>query len=145
MQRPPSWLWYIIYNSTVSYWSLITSLPSLSFSFPFCPVCSPFPLYSHPTSSTTVSPLLSLTLLQPATQIHTHHHHTYMVQPLHLHTARNLQIQQVLQPVDPTGIKNLRRVSVLSEGDKEEPPASASQPSTMLTQSPSTGNPAQRS
>ncbi|XP_045552965.1 protein-methionine sulfoxide oxidase mical3a isoform X7 [Salmo salar] len=52
--------------------------------------------------------------------------------------ARNLQIQQVLQPVDPTGIKNLRRVSVLSEGDKEEPPASASQPSTMLTQSPST-------
>uniref|UniRef100_A0A673WIC0 F-actin monooxygenase n=1 Tax=Salmo trutta TaxID=8032 RepID=A0A673WIC0_SALTR len=52
--------------------------------------------------------------------------------------ARNLQIQQVLQPVDPTGIKNLRRVSVLSEGDKEEPPASASQPSTTLTQSPST-------
>ncbi|XP_055795747.1 protein-methionine sulfoxide oxidase mical3a-like isoform X2 [Salvelinus fontinalis] len=52
--------------------------------------------------------------------------------------ARNLQIQQVLQPVDPTGIKNLRRVSVLSEGDKEEPPASASQPSTTLTQSPFT-------
>ncbi|XP_055789920.1 protein-methionine sulfoxide oxidase mical3a-like isoform X4 [Salvelinus fontinalis] len=41
-------------------------------------------------------------------------------------TARYLQIQQVLQPVDPTVIKNIRGVSVLSEG----PPASASQPSS---------------
>ncbi|CAB1323041.1 unnamed protein product, partial [Coregonus sp. 'balchen'] len=49
-------------------------------------------------------------------------------------TARYLQIQQVLQPVDPTGIKNIRGVSVLSEG----PPASASQPSTTLTQPSST-------
>ncbi|XP_055789928.1 protein-methionine sulfoxide oxidase mical3a-like isoform X11 [Salvelinus fontinalis] len=40
--------------------------------------------------------------------------------------ARYLQIQQVLQPVDPTVIKNIRGVSVLSEG----PPASASQPSS---------------
>ncbi|KAM9571983.1 protein-methionine sulfoxide oxidase mical3a-like isoform 15-T15 [Salvelinus alpinus] len=48
------------------------------------------------------------------------------VHPLHLHTARYLQIQQVLQPVDPTVIKNIRGVSVLSEG----PPASASQPSS---------------
>ncbi|XP_024235628.1 protein-methionine sulfoxide oxidase mical3a isoform X25 [Oncorhynchus tshawytscha] len=39
---------------------------------------------------------------------------------------RYLQIQQVLQPVDPTVIKNIRGVSVLSEG----PPASASQPSS---------------
>ncbi|XP_041746538.2 protein-methionine sulfoxide oxidase mical3a isoform X4 [Coregonus clupeaformis] len=52
--------------------------------------------------------------------------------------ARNLQIQQVLQPVDPTGIKNLRGVSVQTEGDKEGPPASASQPSTTLTQPSST-------
>ncbi|CAB1313573.1 unnamed protein product [Coregonus sp. 'balchen'] len=59
--------------------------------------------------------------------------------------ARNLQIQQVLQPVDPMGIKNLRGVSVQTEGDKEGPPASASQPSTTLTQPSSTGNPAQRS
>ncbi|XP_045060952.1 protein-methionine sulfoxide oxidase mical3a-like isoform X1 [Coregonus clupeaformis] len=42
--------------------------------------------------------------------------------------ARYLQIQQVL------GIKNIRGVSVLSEG----PPASASQPSTTLTQPSST-------
>ncbi|XP_045544286.1 protein-methionine sulfoxide oxidase mical3a isoform X26 [Salmo salar] len=40
--------------------------------------------------------------------------------------ARYLQIQQVLQPVDPSIIKNIRGVSVLSEG----PPASASQPSS---------------
>ncbi|KAK6320000.1 hypothetical protein J4Q44_G00091070 [Coregonus suidteri] len=52
--------------------------------------------------------------------------------------ARNLQIQQVLQPVDPMGIKNLRGVSVQTEGDKEGPPASASQPSTTLTQPSST-------
>lgn len=39
-------------------------LSAFSLLFPFCPVCSPFPLYSHPSSSTTVSPLLSLTLLQ---------------------------------------------------------------------------------
>ncbi|KAM9571973.1 protein-methionine sulfoxide oxidase mical3a-like isoform 5-T5 [Salvelinus alpinus] len=51
---------------------------------------------------------------------------TFKVHPLHLHTARYLQIQQVLQPVDPTVIKNIRGVSVLSEG----PPASASQPSS---------------
>uniref|UniRef100_A0A8C8M828 F-actin monooxygenase n=1 Tax=Oncorhynchus tshawytscha TaxID=74940 RepID=A0A8C8M828_ONCTS len=42
---------------------------------------------------------------------------------------RYLQIQQVLQPVDPTVIKNIRGVSVLSEG----PPASASQPSSTET------------
>ncbi|XP_036813287.1 protein-methionine sulfoxide oxidase mical3a isoform X24 [Oncorhynchus mykiss] len=40
--------------------------------------------------------------------------------------ARYLPIQQVPQPVDPTVIKNIRGVSVLSEG----PPASASQPSS---------------
>nr|XP_029523548.1 protein-methionine sulfoxide oxidase mical3a-like isoform X22 [Oncorhynchus nerka] len=51
---------------------------------------------------------------------------TFKVYPLHLHTARYLQIQQALQPVDPTVIKNIRGVSVLSEG----PPASASQPSS---------------
>ncbi|XP_031657163.1 protein-methionine sulfoxide oxidase mical3a isoform X2 [Oncorhynchus kisutch] len=42
---------------------------------------------------------------------------------------RYLQIQQVLQPVDPTVIKNIRGVSVLSEG----PPASVSQPSSTET------------
>ncbi|XP_029614755.1 protein-methionine sulfoxide oxidase mical3a isoform X13 [Salmo trutta] len=40
--------------------------------------------------------------------------------------ARYLQIQQVLQPVDHSIIKNIRGVSMLSEG----PPASASQPSS---------------
>ncbi|XP_071271537.1 protein-methionine sulfoxide oxidase mical3a-like isoform X5 [Salvelinus alpinus] len=65
---------------------------------------------------------------------------TFKVHPLHLHTARYLQIQQVLQPVDPTVIKNIRGVSVLSEG----PPASASQPSSTAPANTSTRHEAVR-
>ncbi|GAA6215921.1 protein-methionine sulfoxide oxidase mical3a isoform X28 [Lates japonicus] len=41
--------------------------------------------------------------------------------------ARNLQIQQVLQPVDPQAIPGLVRTHLDSEGDKDGQPASASQ------------------
>ncbi|XP_053174674.1 protein-methionine sulfoxide oxidase mical3a [Scomber japonicus] len=43
--------------------------------------------------------------------------------------ARNLQIQQVLQPVDPQAIPGLVRTHLDSETDKDGQPASASQPS----------------
>lgn len=127
MQPPSPSCGISYFNRTVSYWSKITSIPSLSYPscFPFCPVCFPWCSYSH--CSTTL-----LHFIQYGSQIHTHQ--PYTVHPLHLHTARYLPIQQVPQPVDPTVIKNIRGVSVLLEG----PPASASQPS-------STGNPAQRS
>ncbi|XP_042351705.1 protein-methionine sulfoxide oxidase mical3a isoform X18 [Plectropomus leopardus] len=54
--------------------------------------------------------------------------------------ARNLQIQQVLQPVDPQAIPGLVRTHLDSEGDKEVQPASASQLSqpSELTQPSST-------
>ncbi|XP_049928309.1 protein-methionine sulfoxide oxidase mical3a isoform X11 [Epinephelus moara] len=54
--------------------------------------------------------------------------------------ARNLQIQQVLQPVDPQTIPGLVRTHLDSEGDKEGQPASASQLSqpSELTQPSST-------
>ncbi|XP_031657162.1 protein-methionine sulfoxide oxidase mical3a isoform X1 [Oncorhynchus kisutch] len=55
-------------------------------------------------------------------------------------TDRYLQIQQVLQPVDPTVIKNIRGVSVLSEG----PPASVSQPSSTAPANTSTRHEAVR-
>ncbi|XP_059190343.1 protein-methionine sulfoxide oxidase mical3a [Centropristis striata] len=45
--------------------------------------------------------------------------------------ARNLQIQQVLQPVDPQAIPDLVRTQLDSEGDKEGRPVSASQPSEL--------------
>ncbi|XP_070828909.1 protein-methionine sulfoxide oxidase mical3a isoform X2 [Chaetodon trifascialis] len=51
--------------------------------------------------------------------------------------ARNLQIQQVLQPVDPQAIPDLVRTHLDSEGDKDGQAASASQPSE-LTQPSST-------
>ncbi|XP_029951362.1 protein-methionine sulfoxide oxidase mical3a isoform X3 [Salarias fasciatus] len=54
--------------------------------------------------------------------------------------ARNLHIQQVLQPVDPTTLPGLRRTHPDSEGEKDGPLASASQPShpSELTQPSST-------
>ncbi|XP_078138967.1 protein-methionine sulfoxide oxidase mical3a [Centroberyx gerrardi] len=54
--------------------------------------------------------------------------------------ARNLQIQQVLQPVDPQAIPGLVRTHLDSEGDKEGQPASSSQLSqpSELTQPSST-------
>lgn len=57
--------------------------------------------------------------------------------------ARNLQIQQVLQPVDPQTIPGLVRTHLDSEGDKDGQAASASQLSqpSELTQPSSTGNP----
>ncbi|XP_041650661.1 protein-methionine sulfoxide oxidase mical3a isoform X3 [Cheilinus undulatus] len=60
--------------------------------------------------------------------------------------ARNLQIQQALQPVDPQTIPGLVRTHPDSEGEKEGQPASASQLSqpfhpSELTQPSSTGNP----
>ncbi|XP_029289447.1 protein-methionine sulfoxide oxidase mical3a isoform X2 [Cottoperca gobio] len=51
--------------------------------------------------------------------------------------ARNIQIQQVLQPVDPQLLPGLVRTHLDSEGDKEAQLASASQPSE-LTQPSST-------
>lgn len=55
----------------------------------------------------------------------------------HPHLARNLKIQQVLQPVDPQAIPGLVRTQLDSEGDKEAQLGSASQ----LSQPSSTGNP----
>ncbi|KAM8892776.1 protein-methionine sulfoxide oxidase mical3a isoform 15-T23 [Spinachia spinachia] len=54
--------------------------------------------------------------------------------------ARNLQIQQILQPVDPQAIPGLLRTHLDSEPDKAGKPASASQLSqpSELTQPPST-------
>ncbi|XP_071382358.1 protein-methionine sulfoxide oxidase mical3a [Centroberyx affinis] len=54
--------------------------------------------------------------------------------------ARNLQIEQVLQPVDPQAIPGLVRTHLDSEGDKEGQPASSSQLSqpSELTQPSST-------
>ncbi|XP_044048101.1 protein-methionine sulfoxide oxidase mical3a isoform X20 [Siniperca chuatsi] len=54
--------------------------------------------------------------------------------------ARNLQIQQVLQPVDPQAIPGLVRTHLDFEGDKDGQPASASQLSqpSELTQPSST-------
>ncbi|MEQ2256145.1 hypothetical protein ILYODFUR_021398 [Ilyodon furcidens] len=57
--------------------------------------------------------------------------------------ARNIQIQQLLQPVDPNTIPSLVRAQPDSEGDQDDPLASVlqhSQPSE-LTQPSSTGNP----
>lgn len=58
----------------------------------------------------------------------------------HRHLVRNLQVQQVLQPVDPQAIPGLVKTHLDSEGDKDGRAASASQPSE-LTQPSSTGNP----
>lgn len=61
----------------------------------------------------------------------------------HLHLARSLHIQQVLQPVDPSAIPGLR-AHLESEGDKDDGQlASASQLSqpSELTQPSSAGNP----
>ncbi|XP_035521618.1 LOW QUALITY PROTEIN: protein-methionine sulfoxide oxidase mical3a [Morone saxatilis] len=59
---------------------------------------------------------------------------------LHPHLARNLQIQQVLQPVDPQAIPGLVRTHLDSEGDKDGQAATASQLSqpSELTQPSST-------
>lgn len=60
--------------------------------------------------------------------------------------ARNIHIQQALQPVDPSLIPGLMRPRLDSEGDEDgplAPPLPPSQPSE-LTQPSSTGNPAQR-
>lgn len=54
--------------------------------------------------------------------------------------ARNVHIQQVLQPVDPSIIPGLTKTHLDSEGDEVGPLAPALQPSE-LTQLSSTGNP----
>lgn len=58
------------------------------------------------------------------------------------HTARNLRVQQVLQPVDPQDIPGLVRTRLDSEGDRNGQVASSSQLSqpSELRQPSSTGN-----
>lgn len=105
-----------------------------AFSPPFCPVFPPVPLpffHNYPHLSLSSSP--------------NSHNFTPRknTKSQHLHLARSLHIQQVLQPVDPSAIPGLR-AHLESEGDKDDGQlASASQLSqpSELTQPSSAGNP----
>lgn len=57
------------------------------------------------------------------------------------HSARNLQVQQILQPVDPQAIPSLMRTHLDSEGDKDGRMASQLSQPSELTQPSSTGKP----
>lgn len=118
---------------------------SLAFLFHVCPVYSLLSFSSAVSlelfcTTSFISSRLSLiswfthnvTTTPPKTQ----HYNIYW----HPHSARNLQVQQVLQPVDPQAIPGLVRTHLDSKGDKDGQVASPSQPSE-LTQPSSTGNP----
>lgn len=123
---------------------LTVSLPSL---FHFCPVFSRLSSSSRVffyLPCTTVLLPLYLSLLSWFTQLsHTQKTPQHCLMRRHPHLARNLQIQQVLQPVDPQVIPGLVRKHLDSETEKDGHPASASQLShpSELTQPSSTGNP----